>query len=279
VKRFVLLSLALAAAIGSSAALADGPQIERTQATWQLLSVDNLRFVNLLYERGGCARGNPSVTVDESATRIRLTVELDEAVGVVCPAVVYYRTVSVQLEHPVAGRRIVGSPRLSSGGGVAKRVPSLADLSRHDAIKALHFQEFKVRTVGRRSGAVAFQSPMPGTPSRDRVVRLTIGRDLFPTRRLKRCMERRAGGRVKVKVPKPGDLDAPDLELRLYDPGLRAFVAFYADRARADENAAAVERYVRPFDGTLERRGRISIVWVKQPAPAVAAAVRRCAGN
>jgi hypothetical protein len=139
----------------------------------------------------------------------------------------------------------------------------------------LRFQGFRVRALGNANGTVAFQSPLADKPVRQRTVRLTIGRDLFAARRLERCLER-AGIPTSVARPKPGDADAPDLVLWTRHARAQASVGFYADPARARENEPVIRRGARRFNGVVERRRHVGIVWYAKPAAEPAARTRRC---
>ena len=86
---------------------------------------------------------------------------------------------------------------------------------------------------------------------------------------------RRAGIPTVAGRPGPGDEDAPDLELVL-SAGAPAFVALYADPGRARENAPSIRRNARRFHGSVDRLGRVTIVWVKPPSATLSAAVHDC---
>jgi hypothetical protein len=204
----------------------------------------------------------------------------------VCPAVLIYRKLSVTLRRPVAGRRIVGGPRIRGRGGIPGRyveedgrliplVPRVIDLAFGDARAVLHSQGFQVRRFGARRGRVTFQSPRPGRRAPNDTVGLTLGRRAFDARALEACIEA-AGVPTVAGRPGPGDEDAPDLELVLRHAEAGAFVALYADPARARENAPAIGRRIRAAGGLMERLGRVTIAWVKPPAAALHEAVHGC---
>jgi hypothetical protein len=299
VKRSLAVAvLALAAATGASAQ--EPPEfnamcgdiacrVERVPAKWQLLSVSSdARTLNLVYESGGCRREDGHATVTETGSRIQIAVDQGEVVAMdtpdgkfACPSNLIYARLRVHLEHWVAGRRIAGGPRIDDGFFTtyevppSARAPRVIGLSARDATIALHFGGFGARRFGQHSGTVAFQSPAPGRPDPDTSVHITVGRHAFDARALKGCMKA-AGIPTVAGRPGPGDEDAPDLELVLREPGPPAFVALYADPARARENAPMVRRNTRRFHGSVERRGRITIIWVKPPGAARRSAVLGC---
>jgi hypothetical protein len=149
------------------------------------------------------------------------------------------------------------------------------DLFADDARTALVSQGFRVTRIGPRHGPVAFQSPLPGTRTQRRTVRLSVGYDAFDARALTACVEA-AGVPTTPVRPGPGDADAPDLELLLNPGDPWAFVALYADPARARENAPSIRRNVRHFGGAVERRGRVTVAWVIRPSDELRSAVRGC---
>ena len=78
----------------------------------------------------------------------------------------------------------------------------------------------------------------------------------------------RAGYRVTAGSPRLDDKNAPDYQLVIQRrrAGDGAFIAFYADPARADRYAAAIGRRRRRFGrASVERRGSVTIVWVRLP--------------
>lgn len=238
---------ALAAAVLALTARAD---LERGPVDWQVLSAGrDVGALRLIYEYGGCQRGDGRATVRETPSQIHIAVDVSEVVAVdgpdprpVCPQVLNTATLRVRLRRPVGGRPILGDAPVL--GGEAQRVPRVIDLAFADARAALRVQGFHVRRFGQRRGRVVFQSPRPGAPAGDRRVGLTLGRHAFDARALKRCVEA-VGLRVAAGRPEFGDEDAPDLELvvtGLYFPG---YVALYAGPARARENAPGIRHRVR----------------------------------
>ncbi len=102
-----------------------------------------------------------------------------------------------------------------------------------------------------------------------------IGRNLFRSAALERCLER-AGIPTLVRIPKPGDADAPDLVLWLRSPSAAASVGLYADPRRAAELAPTVRRTIRRAGGVFERRRHVSIAWYEPPAAALRERTRAC---
>ena len=297
------MALASTGVLGSTGALADDPppfnamcgelrcRIERTEATWQLRSVDDLRFLDLTYESGGCRLGNGVGRVLETASRIRIAVDQREIVAADTPDgkpvrtdELMYRKLTVLLDRPVGGRRVVGGPRIRERGKALRStriehgrviplVPGVVDLAKRDAYTVLGSQGFKARRIGRSYGSVSFQTPLGGKRAPANTVRLTVGRELFAAKALKACISR-TGLKATAIRPKPGELNAPDLELRLYDPGLSAFVALFADPVRAKENVPEIRRNARGL--RLEHRKGAVTVWVRWPGAKRASQVRRC---
>jgi hypothetical protein len=260
-----------------------GCRVEVRKAPWELLGVGiDMRVLRLAYETGGCWRGDPEITLAQGPSGIRIAIEqqrlvADEALP--CEGELSYRVVGLNLRTRVAGRRLTGGPRVGPGARFAAtrsaRVPRVLDLWVGDARRALRFQGLGVRELGNPDGTVAFQSPLAGKPARRRAVRLTIGRNLFAARRLDRCLER-AGIPTHVRRPRPGDADAPDLVLWPRHPSAQASIGFYADPVRAREHEAIIRKLAKRFNGLVERRRLVTIVWYAQPAAEPAARTRRC---
>jgi hypothetical protein len=290
VKRALLIAVLALAAPAGAAAQEPPPfnakcgdldcRVERVAAKWQLLGVGrDLDRLKLVYETGGCRRSDGHLTVTETARRIRIAVDVGEVVAidtpdrqVVCTREGRYGTLYVQLDRPVAGRPILGDSTVA-GGVTGEQVPRVIGLAYEDARALLRLHPFEVRRFGERTGAVAFQSPLPGRKARGGVVGLTLGRQAFDARSLKRCLDGVGVPTLPVR-PSFGELDVPDLELApLRGP---AFFAFYADPARARENAPRIRRNVRHTDAVVERLGRVTIIWVEPPDPLVRERARAC---
>ena len=78
----------------------------------------------------------------------------------------------------------------------------------------------------------------------------------------------RAGYRLTAGSPRLDDKNAPDYQLVIQRrrAGDGAFIAFYADRARAERYASAIRRRAQRFGrSSVERRGTVTIVWVRLP--------------
>ena len=76
----------------------------------------------------------------------------------------------------------------------------------------------------------------------------------------------KAGYRVTAGSPRLDDRNGPDYQFVLQRRGEGAFVAFYSTLARADRYVSAIRKNARKFGGTaVERRGAVTIVWVRLP--------------
>lgn len=80
----------------------------------------------------------------------------------------------------------------------------------------------------------------------------------------RRCLTA-AGFRVLGGPRSPGDRNAPDTELIVGGDGKMAFIAYYDVLARAERYEPEIRRNARRFDGEVERRGRITALWVRWP--------------
>lgn len=74
-----------------------------------------------------------------------------------------------------------------------------------------------------------------------------------------------AGFRVLGGPRSPGDRNAPDTELIVGGDGEMAFVAYYDELARAERYEPKIRRNARRFEGDVERRGQITVIWVRWP--------------
>ena len=84
-----------------------------------------------------------------------------------------------------------------------------------------------------------------------------------------------AGFRVVGGPRSAGDRNAPDVELVVNGEGAGAFVGFYKQVERARRYESQLKRNARRFNGSVERRGPVSIVWVRK-APAESRRIERC---
>jgi hypothetical protein len=259
-------------------------RIEPLAAPWEVVDVAlDLRTLTVAYESGGCWRGPAQVSASQTRRRIVISVTQDGVVAadtpdgsLPCIAEVGYGTALVRLRHRVAGRPIEGSPRIPAGALASSgRSPRILDMRAADATRALRVQSLRVLRVGRDHGTVAFQSPLAERRLATRTVRITIGRRLFRTGALDRCLER-AGIPTRPRTPRPGDADAPDLVLWLRNPSAMASVGLYRDPVRATELAPSVRRNTRRIEGVFERRRYASIAWYDPPAPALRERAHRC---
>jgi hypothetical protein len=85
-----------------------------------------------------------------------------------------------------------------------------------------------------------------------------------------------AGFRVLGGPRSPGDRNAPDVELIVRGKGADAFLAFYKQVERARHYENDLRRNAKRINGSVERRGSVSVVWVRKP-PAEARRIERCA--
>jgi hypothetical protein len=72
--------------------------------------------------------------------------------------------------------------------------------------------------------------------------------------------------------PRPkGDRNAPDFELTVQlrgpDSPVGAFVAFYRREGRAAKLEPEIRRNGKRFNGVVERRGAVTVVWTEKPPP------------
>lgn len=255
----------------AAAALAAAPE----PAPFEVLDVGlDLRTLTIGYENGPCYRDVDVVVVEDRET-VRISVVRTFVEGCAAPAS-YSRTV-VRLRRRVGGRAIEGEPRLPSGTFHPRAASRILDMRAADAERALRTQGLEPRRLGRPRGTVAFQSPLPERRAEGkRVVRLTIGRGLFRTRALRRCIAR-AGVRTGARRPEPGDADAPDAVVDVFAKEARGFVGLYADRVRGRELLPMIRRNARSFDGIVEHRGHVTIIWAGRPMTALRDRVKRCA--
>ncbi len=224
--RRLLAALVVPAAAGTAMASAHDPppfnamcgdiacRVERVPARWQIVEAPDLDHLKLVYESGGCRRGNGRARLTETRSRIQIAVDQEEVVAVdtpdgrpVCTQEIRYRVLHLSLKRRVAGRRIGGGPRIERGLPRPTRVPRVLDLFADDARAALSSQGFRVKRIGPRSGPVAFQSPLPGKRTQRRTVRLSVGYGAFDAPALTACLQT-AGVPTTPVRPGPGDATA-----------------------------------------------------------------------
>jgi hypothetical protein len=75
----------------------------------------------------------------------------------------------------------------------------------------------------------------------------------------------------------PGDRNAPDVELIVNDGGAMAFIGYYKEVERAKRFESDLRRNARRFNGSVERRGPVSVVWVRKPSPDERRRIEGCA--
>jgi hypothetical protein len=81
-----------------------------------------------------------------------------------------------------------------------------------------------------------------------------------------------------VFPPDKQNTGSPNGELVAGAPGAGgAFVAFYGNAQQAQRLEPDVARNARRFGGQVERRGAVTIVWIRPPARSVRLAVQTCA--
>jgi hypothetical protein len=188
-------------------------RVEWKQAPWQVLALYDEQLLQVEYQSDACSTGAPSYRIERTPTRVHLTVLEQQIVAIDSPRPLNcaseqgYGNFHIGLKHPVAGRHIVGGPRPADHSRDPYAEPGLVPdeegLAKQDAVGALRYQGFRVRTLGRRHGAVAFQSPLPGRRARNGIVRLTIGRHNIRTRRMKSCLRRVANACEGAGAPRP----------------------------------------------------------------------------
>ncbi len=98
----------------------------------------------------------------------------------------------------------------------------------------------------------------------------------FPRAERARACLSDAGFRVVGGPRSPDDRNAPDVELVVSGGGADAFLAFYKKVERARRYASDLRRNARRINGSVERRGSVSVVWVQKP-PAEARRIEGCA--
>jgi PASTA domain len=261
-------------------------RVERVPTRWYLDGVGHdPSTLKLVYLSGGCRQGDGRAHVTETRSRIRIAVDESEVVAMdtpegedfACTSDLRLASLRVRLERAVAGRRVAGPHRVKGLGlgGFDERVPRVIGLAAVDAAAVLRDDGFKVRRFVHRSGTVAFQSPLPGTRTRRPQAGITLGWDGFDARALTSCVR---GARIRAVAGRPehDDPRVPDLELVLSSTGAPGLVALYADPARATDTAAMIRRNVRGTNAIVERLGRATFVWFRQPDPALRAHVVGC---
>lgn len=75
------------------------------------------------------------------------------------------------------------------------------------------------------------------------------------------------------------DTDAPDetLVVRSSGPEMAAYIGWYDDEARADRSAAEQIERAQQFEGSVDRYGEMTIIWLQGKATDDGEELRRCA--
>jgi hypothetical protein len=72
------------------------------------------------------------------------------------------------------------------------------------------------------------------------------------------------------------DADAPDVELSGRIDGTQAFIAFYADVARAERFESTLKHNARRSDGLVDRLDAVTIVWAGRPSATARSQLSDC---
>ena len=105
------------------------------------------------------------------------------------------------------------------------------------------------------------------------------GRDPAAVEDVRRCL---AGGEPRFDVQGPltraaGDDDAPDRTLVVAGGGASAYLGWYDDEARAERSASEQREHAKQFSGAVERRGPLTIIWLRGRESDGAARIKECA--
>lgn len=94
----------------------------------------------------------------------------------------------------------------------------------------------------------------------------------------RRCLSE--GGGLKVQGPlkrEADDVDAPDSTLVVTGRETFVYLGWYDDEARGRRSAAEQREHAKDFDGSVERHGRLTIIWVRGRDSDEASRIERCA--
>lgn len=95
----------------------------------------------------------------------------------------------------------------------------------------------------------------------------------------RRCLSE-DGGRWQVQGPlkrEAGDVDAPDRTLIVSGRGTLVYLGWYDDEARAERSAVDQREQAKQFDGSVERHGGMTMIWVRGRDGDAAARIKQCA--
>jgi hypothetical protein len=79
-----------------------------------------------------------------------------------------------------------------------------------------------------------------------------------------------------VVPPDPHSPRSPDGELIVGDVAGGAFIAFYKDPRKAQRFEPEVVRNAKRFGGEVERRGAVTVLWIRRPASDLRNTVKAC---
>lgn len=151
------------------------------RAAWSLVAAGaDGRSLKLVYEAGGCSRGDGRAVVTETNWEIHVEVRHTVAQADACPANSIAKAVTARLDAPIEGRFVTGSRGLGPLPVDSYRVPRVLGLSQPDAARVLGERGHHVRTRGLyTAGKVVSQRPRAGTRLRGRrtvTLRMTYAR-------------------------------------------------------------------------------------------------------
>ena len=193
-KRVVLgCAVIVLAAAGAAVALGLNSQessaYEWSNTKWILDSVarDQRKLV-LAFPAGGCTSDRGRAELEESRAFVRIGVQARKLRdrNTLCTAIGITGLVTVQLQHPLAGRRVLGASRIygfeplhgrsiKRGPNYVFLVPRVAGLALVDARRLLQAHGFRVHRLSRSDDTrriAAGTQPPYGTPVSGRAVRV-----------------------------------------------------------------------------------------------------------
>ena len=87
-------------------------------------------------------------------------------------------------------------------------------------------------------------------------------------------------GSFKVEGPRsrePHDDDAPDTTFLVAGLRATAYLAYYDEKARAEQAAPERREHAKQFGGAVDRYGNLTIIWVRGQETSEADAIESCA--